>query len=294
MSELSPPARLGVFGVGLVVVLAAALGLGRLTGDAVADDAPAPAAAELGGDHGADHGGDHGEDQAAEPVAADGVNGTSLSAGGLRLDVPTTVLPPLKAVPFTFRVLGEEGPVEEFDLEQGKRMHLVVVSRDLSQHAHVHPELGADGAWTTLLTLAPGAYRAVADFATGGERRSLAVDLAVPGPLTPVPLPAAATSVTTNDLRVELERDGERLSFTAYRALTDAPVVPEPYLGARGHLVAFRAGDLAYAHVHPAGEDGATTTYEAELPGPGRYRLFLELQVDGVVRTFPFTLEVTE
>ncbi|NKX51639.1 hypothetical protein HER39_13910, partial [Arthrobacter deserti] len=27
----------------------------------------------------------------------------------------------------------------------------------------------------------------------------------------------------------------------------------EPYLGAYGHLVALRAGDLAYLHVHPEG-----------------------------------------
>jgi hypothetical protein len=45
--------------------------------------------------------------------------------------------------------------------------------------------------------------------------------------------------------------------------------------------------------VHPDGEDGASTSYEAELPGPGSYRLFLEIQIDGTVRTAPFTLEVT-
>ena len=281
MTELSAAARLGVFGAGLAVVLAASLGLGRATGD-VAQAAPEPAAA-----HGAGHGTEHGAGHA--PAA--GVTGTSLSEGGLRLDVPTTVLPPLRATPFTFRVLGADGPVTDFDVEQGKQMHLVIVSRDLSRHAHLHPELAADGTWSTVLTLAPASYRAVADFSVDGERRSLAVDLAAPGPLAPKPLPAPATTATTGDLRVELDRTGSTLSFTAYRELTDVPVVPEPYLGARGHLVAFRAGDLAYAHVHPSGEDGATTSYEAELPGPGTYRLFLELQVDGEVRAFPFTLE---
>lgn len=286
MSELSAPARLAAFAAVLVVVLAAALGLGRLTGDlAVAEAGPAgqeaaePAPAEHGGG-GPDAG------------TASAVTGTSLSADGLRLDVPTTVLPALQVVPFTFAVLDRDGPVRSYDVEQGRRMHLVVVSRDLSRHAHLHPELDAAGRWTTRLTLAPGSYRAVADFATGGQRRSLAVDLAVAGPLTPVPLPPPATTATAGDLRVELAREGERLAFTAYDA-TGAPVLPEPYLGARGHLVAFRAGDLAYAHVHPAGERGATTTYAAQLPGPGSYRLFLELQVDGTVRTFPYTLEVT-
>jgi hypothetical protein len=281
--ELSAPLRLAALGAGLAVVLAGSLALGRATGGAVAQAAPAPGAAEEHG--GAEHAG-------GAAGARDGaVTGTSLSDGGLRLEVPTTVLPPLTTTPFTFRVLGEQGPVTEYDVEQGKRMHLVLVSRDLSRHAHLHPELGPDGTWRTPLTLAAGTYRAVADFSVDGERRSLAVDLAAPGPLAPKPLPAASTTALVDDLRVELERDGSTLSFTAFRG--SAPVDPEPYLGARGHLVAFRAGDLAYAHVHPSGDHGATTSYEAELPGPGTYRLFLEVQIDGQVRLAPFTLEVS-
>ncbi|MEX2291072.1 MAG: hypothetical protein WD794_12205 [Mycobacteriales bacterium] len=279
MRELTPAVRLGVFGVGLVAVLVGALALGRATGD-VADAAPLEAGAH------AAHGGDRpGPDVGAGPL------GTTLSAGGLRLDVPTTTLPARQTRPFTFRVLGDGGrPVTAYDVEQGKQMHLVLVSRDLARHAHVHPELAADGTWSVPLILAAGSYRAVADFSTGGERRSLAVDLAVPGPLEARPLPAPEPTATVGDLRVALSRDGSELSFTASR--TDGtPVVPQPYLGARGHLVAFRAGDLAYTHVHPAREEGATTTYAAQLPGPGSYRLFLELRVDDVVRTVPFTLE---
>lgn len=282
MIELSAPARLGVFAGGLVVVLVAALAVGRATGD-VAAAGPDPV-----DQHAADaHGGDH-----AAPAAASDVTGTSLSAGGLRLDVPRTALPSLQSTPFTFRVLADDEPVLDYDVEQGKSMHLVIVSRDLSRHAHVHPELAADGTWSTPLTLSPGSYRAVADFATEGERRTLAVDVSVPGPLEVTPLPPPATTATAGELRVELERAGNELSFTAHDA-AGQPVVPEPYLGARGHLVAFRDGDLAYVHVHPSGEDGATTSYDAELPGPGSYRLFLELQVDGTVRTVAYTLEVT-
>lgn len=282
MRELSPPVRLGAFGVGLVAVLVGALALGRATGD-VADAATGGAA----GAHVA-----HGGDRPTAEVDA-GPLGTSLSAGGLRLDVPTSTLPTMQSRSFIFRVLGDGGrPVTEYDVEQDKQMHLVLVSRDLARHAHLHPELSDDGTWSVPLTLAPGSYRAVADFSTGGERRSLAVDLAVPGPLEARPLPAPATTATVDDLRVELSRDGSELSFTASR--TDGtPVVPQPYLGARGHLAAFRAGDLAYAHVHPTDEDGATTTYAAPLPGPGTYRLFLELRVDDVVRTVPFTLETS-
>ena len=39
------------------------------------------------------------------------------------------------------------------------------------------------------------------------------------------------------------------LSFTVTRG--GKPIRTQPYLGAGGHLVALREGDLAYLHVHP-------------------------------------------
>ena len=65
------------------------------------------------------------------------------------------------------------------------------------------------------------------------------------------------------------------------------PVQTEPYLGAGGHLVALREGDLAFLHVHPAGD-----AFEATFPTTGAYRLFLQFKVDGRVHTAEFTREV--
>ena len=74
----------------------------------------------------------------------------------------------------------------------------------------------------------------------------------------------------------------------------------QPYLGAYGHLVALRAGDLAYLHVHPDGVpgDGVTApgpdvTFWATAPSAGAYRLFLDFQHNGVVRTAEFTVQAT-
>jgi oxalate decarboxylase/phosphoglucose isomerase-like protein (cupin superfamily) len=67
----------------------------------------------------------------------------------------------------------------------------------------------------------------------------------------------------------------------------------EPYLGAGGHLVALREGDLAFLHVHP--EEAHTPgriAFEATFPSAGRYRLFLQFQHDGRVRTVAHTVEV--
>jgi hypothetical protein len=70
----------------------------------------------------------------------------------------------------------------------------------------------------------------------------------------------------------------------------------QPYLGAYGHLVALRDGDLAYLHVHPDGApgDGRTpagpdVTFHAEVPSAGSYRLYLDFRHAGQVRTAEFT-----
>ena len=82
------------------------------------------------------------------------------------------------------------------------------------------------------------------------------------------------TAGSSSDLTVSVERDGE--------PVTDL----EPYLGAFGHLVALRAGDLAYLHVHP--EDcgpGPDVPFVAEVPSAGDFHLYFDFQHDGVVRT---------
>jgi hypothetical protein len=72
-----------------------------------------------------------------------------------------------------------------------------------------------------------------------------------------------------------------------------AAFTPETYLGAAGHLVLLREGDLAYLHTHPehAHEPGEIT-FEASFPSVGRYRLFLEFADRGRVRLAPFDVEV--
>ena len=74
----------------------------------------------------------------------------------------------------------------------------------------------------------------------------------------------------------------------------------EPYLGAFGHLVALRDGDLAYLHVHPHGDapeagetSGPEIVFEATAPTEGRYLLFLDFQVDGQVHTAPLVIDTT-
>ena len=86
-------------------------------------------------------------------------------------------------------------------------------------------------------------------------------------------------------------REGE-LAFTISRA--GRPVAVQPYLGADGHLVALRAGDLAYLHVHPRQTPGSggAIRFMTEYPSAGRYRLFLQFKHGGRIHTAAFTQEV--
>jgi hypothetical protein len=232
---------------------------------------------------------------AAHPAAPAGL---SLAQDGLRLVAAgTTALGPRRTERFAFRIVDARGAtVRAFDTEQDRRMHLIVVRRDLTGYQHLHPTQARDGTWTTPLRLpAAGAYRAFADFQTGGRRSTLGIDLLARGAFAPRPLPAPSTTARVDGYDVHLHEHGmSALSFTVRR--NGAPVAGlQRYLGARGHLVVLRAGDLAYAHLHPLANPGARgeIAFEGALPTPGSYRLFLQFRHGGRVHTAAFTREVT-
>jgi hypothetical protein len=182
--------------------------------------------------------------------------------------------------------------VRRLDEAHAKRMHFIVVRRDLDGFQHLHPEMAADGTWTTDVDLREGGtYRVFADFERGGEKTTLGADVHVSGGFMPRAVPAAATTATDDrGLEVRLRRNGARVAFDVLR---DGRVINdrlEPYLGAKGHLVTLRTGDLAYLHTHP---DGDELAFETELPSPGTYRMWVQFQLDGQVHTAAFTQEKT-
>jgi hypothetical protein len=174
-------------------------------------------------------------------------------------------------------------------------MHLIVIRRDLSGFQHLHPKMLADGTWVAPVTLAEGgSYRMFADFSRDGEAQTLASDLRVDGPADLRDLPDPAPVATTEGYEVRLDagqaRPGKPTTLDFEITRRGEPVETEPYLGAGGHLVALRDGDLAFLHVHPteAGH-GDAIGFAATFPTEGRYRLFLQFQHEGRVQTVAFT-----
>ncbi|WP_460400994.1 hypothetical protein [Actinophytocola sediminis] len=275
--------RLSAYGVALALVAGGAWAVGSAVGPL---DQPARGADAAG------HGDTH-SDTVAETAPPPGL---ASSLGGYTLTPTSTTIAPGTPTAFAFHITGpDDRPVTRFDVEHEKRMHLIVVRRDTAGFQHVHPELAADGTWTVQLTLTePGSYRAFADFTpTGGAGTTLGVDLAVPGDFQPAThQPSRVATVDGYEVRLDGDLVAGRSSAVTLTVRRDGrPVTDlEPYLGAYGHLVALRGGDLAYLHVHPdAGADNGIR-FLAEVPTAATYRLFLDFKHDGVVRTAEFTV----
>jgi hypothetical protein len=298
---MNTPARLGAYTLGLLAVFGAAAGLGSVVGPegAAADDTATHDTAP------------HGETPAESPMdtsapqssATHLPGGLQVSENGYTLDAAAS-LPAGAATPVSFRILGPDGrPVTAYETAHDEDLHLIAVRRDLTGYQHVHPVLAPDGTWSIPLDLTAGSWRLFADFDPAGDDPAivLGADVAVAGTYTPQPLPEPATTAEVDGYTVTLDGQlvpGQESEVTLSVSRDGQPVSDlQPYLAAYGHLVALRDGDLAYLHVHPAGEPGDGTTqpgpdvtFYATAPSAGDYRLFLDFQHGDVVRTAEFTV----
>jgi hypothetical protein len=178
---------------GFAVALAVLFGIGALAGR-VFDPAPPNAspqrpAADRQAMAGMAQTDQHGAGGSAMKM---GVRGLAVSAEGLRMVVDTPVFEPGRTRELRFRVLDDRGrALRDYDVQHTKRMHLIVVCRDLSGFQHLHPRLAADGTWRVPLRLdAAGSYRVFADFSHDDMPVTLGSDLTIDGRFSARQLPA--------------------------------------------------------------------------------------------------------
>ncbi|MFC4495636.1 hypothetical protein ACFPA8_16020 [Streptomyces ovatisporus] len=290
----------GVKITAFAAALAVSFGTAYVAGQALGPVASPAEPASRGG-HAADPSSDEGGRGEDAPAG-----GLQVSEGGYTLDLKTTKLEAGRRADLRFAIRDREGrKVTAFKREHDKELHLILASRDLSTFRHLHPARAADGTWSTSAELPDaGDYRMFADFtpaADGAESLTLGTDLPVAGTYKPGAPAKPSRTAEVDGYTVSLDgrlRPGaaEEVTFEVTRkgrAVEDL----QPYLGAYGHLVALRAGDLAYLHVHPNGRPGDRTTepgpdvsFTATAPSEGTYRLFLDFKHEGKVRTAEFTV----
>ena len=176
-----------------------------------------------------------------------------------------------------------------------KPVHLIIVSDDLAEFAHVHPEPVAGGRYETAFTFPrAGHYRLFYDYTPpGGPGRVDRRDVTVPGPAA-----KAAPDAPLFPSQFTAGRD-ELLTF-------QPPDGIEPYLGAWAHFIAIDDSLDTYLHAHaictnkpnlphthaslgpPPEEISAAVVF----PHAGRYKLWIQYQRAGRVETLPYFVQV--
>lgn len=297
---MNPASRVGAFAGGLLVALVAAFGVGT----AFPETSPREALTEQAGGQS-----DSSEDAHAGHSAAvsSHVSGLSVTEAGYTLHPLTRTVPKPGRISYRFHILGPDGSVvRDYSMLHERELHLIVVRRDLTRFQHVHPTRGADGTWSIDLDIPDaGAYRVFTDTAPKGLQGrpnvTLGVDLLVGGTVDPESPPLSRrSSVDGYDVVMTGSPTAAKpaeLSFAFRR--NGKPVTDlQPYLGAFGHLVALRQGDLAYAHVHagddpqPGDKGGPQIDFGATFPTPGRYALFLDFSAGGKTSSAGFSVDV--
>ncbi|GAA1420317.1 hypothetical protein GCM10009601_18570 [Streptomyces thermospinosisporus] len=292
--------KITAFAAALAATFGTAYGVGQALDPVAAEPAPAHDKQHTASGPPGKGGGGHGGHETAP------AGGLQISEGGYTLDLHTPRVTAGERSDLRFTVRDTRGrAVTDFRRVHDKELHLIIASRDLGTFRHLHPSRAADGTWSTPVDLPKaGGYRVFADFTPErkhAENLTLGADLAASGPYRPQELPKPQRIARVDGYEVELNGDlrpGKPGELRLNVSRDGKPVTDlQPYLGAYGHLVALRSGDLAYLHVHPNGEpgDGSTepgpdVSFTATAPSSGSYRLFLDFKHNGVVRTAAFTV----
>lgn len=153
--------------------------------------------------------------------------------------------------------------VRDLPVVHEKPMHLLVISKDLNEFYHIHPEPQADGSYRVAHTFPNGGdYKLYVDYTPKDSAQVVdQIPLKVSGnPRAAVVLREEASDTKTVDgLRVTMRPDkalraGQELmlNFAVADERTTKPVTDlQPYLGALAHFVIVSEDGVDFLHAHP-------------------------------------------
>ncbi|EIJ79956.1 hypothetical protein PB1_06322 [Bacillus methanolicus PB1] len=204
------------------------------------------------------------------------------------------------------KIMNNNGkPIEKFDINHEKLLHLIIISKDLSYFNHVHPEYKGNGMFEIRNDFpAGGEYKLIADFKpSGGNSMTKMEWVQVEGK-------QAQLHPVTVDQSLEKSVDGKRvtlsmdsleankevtLKFFILDEKTNQPITDlEPYLGSIGHVVVLSDDGERYLHVHALEGQGSgpEALFETEFPKSGVYKIWGQFQKDNQVFTVSYVVNV--
>lgn len=167
-------------------------------------------------------------------------------------------------VTLAFTVKDRQGAtVRDLPIVHEKPMHVLVVSKDLAEFYHIHPEPSSDGSYRVQHTFPNGGeYKLYADFTPKDSVQVVEqIDVKVAGTeRAKVPLVADANfTKTVNGLKVVMKPDGELkaggevlLNFQMFDAASGKPATDlQNYLGELAHFVIISEDMKDFVHAHP-------------------------------------------
>lgn len=205
---------------------------------------------------------------------------------------------------FTPQLAGKEGQPVPLEVVHEKKLHLVMVSKDLRVFDHQHPEYQADGSYTLTYSFPEGGdFLLYADYKpTGAGQNIERINVSVDGPELPAKEITAEARVGKADgYEVTIDpaaaiTTGGLQHFTARVTQGGKPVdgnAMENYLGEKAHVVVIGAQNKDYLHVHPVIEDGVFDLH-ASFATPGFYKGWFQFQTGGKVHVAEFILDVKQ
>lgn len=163
-----------------------------------------------------------------------------------------------------FTVKDKQGAiVKDLQLVHEKPMHLLIVSKDLAEFYHVHPEPMADGSYRVLHTFPNGGeYKFYADFTPKDAVQMVEqIEVKVAGTERPKVALAADSKFekSVEGLKITMKPSADikagqelTLDFQAFDANTNKPATDlQNYLGELAHFVIISEDLKDFVHAHP-------------------------------------------
>ena len=191
------------------------------------------------------------------------------------------------------------------EVQHEKKIHLIMVSEDLSWFNHIHPEYQADGSYSVTETFPNGGnYFLYADYKPSGSTHQLdKINVEVEGKTVAAKTYTEIKKNAVSDaFNVTLKPDDGK--FISNKAIHFDGVFTQNgkpfdvnklqnYLGAKGHMVAINTQTKEYVHLHPEVE-GVILHFHTTFEKAGIYRTWLQFMADGKLHTVDFTIKVEQ